>query len=132
MVKLPSETLKKTPNYTTKNPINLARQAAGLSIKNLSELLEAPYRTIQEYCSGENQPPAWVERLVLQEIECFAEANQELAAKRNGSLKNFKEVRQALDSFKFSRTQPTTSEKIVNMLCEYMINFLPKEVENKV
>ena len=132
MVKMPSEVAKRTPKHTPNNPINRARQAAGLSIKNLSELLDAPYRTMQEYCSGEHQLPAWLEVLILQEIERFAEVNQDLAAKTDGSQKDFKKIRKALETFKFSRTQPTTSEKIVNMLCEYMVNFLPKEVENKI
>ncbi|MBQ9478616.1 MAG: helix-turn-helix transcriptional regulator, partial [Selenomonadaceae bacterium] len=46
-----------------------ARQAAGLSIKGLADLLGAPYRTVQDWCRGKRTPPAWLQRLVVAEIE---------------------------------------------------------------
>lgn len=46
-----------------------ARQAAGLSIKGLSDLLGAPYRTVQDWCRGKRTPPEWLQRLVIAEIE---------------------------------------------------------------
>ena len=46
-----------------------ARQAAGLSIKGLADLLGAPYRTVQDWCRGKRTPPAWLQRLIIAEIE---------------------------------------------------------------
>ena len=51
------------------NAINEARRAAGLTIKALSELLGAPYRTVQNWCDGSRTPPPWLQRLVIAEIE---------------------------------------------------------------
>lgn len=52
--------------------IEEARRAAGLSKAKMSELLEIPYRTIQNWESGTNEPPAYVERLVIRELERIA------------------------------------------------------------
>lgn len=49
--------------------INGARERAGLSIKGLAELLEAPYRTVQDWCRGKRNPPPWLTKLVIAEIE---------------------------------------------------------------
>lgn len=51
------------------NVINDARRAAGLSIKALSELLGAPYRTVQNWCDGKRTPPEWLQRLIVEKIE---------------------------------------------------------------
>ena len=51
------------------NAIKEARIRAGLSIKQLADLLGAPYRTVQDWNSGLHRPPAWIERLVLKEIK---------------------------------------------------------------
>lgn len=48
--------------------INETRQAAGWSIATLAKNLEMPYRTAQNYCSGDRKPPEWVARLVCDEI----------------------------------------------------------------
>ena len=45
-----------------------ARLAAGLSIKALSDLLDAPYRTVQDWCRGKRTPPPWLQKLVIAEI----------------------------------------------------------------
>lgn len=51
------------------NPIKAARIAAGLNIKQLAELLGAPYRTVQDWNSGLHLPPEWMARLIVAEIE---------------------------------------------------------------
>ena len=45
-----------------------ARQA-GLNIKQTAELLGAPYRTVQCWFNGTRQPPPWLERLIVKEIQ---------------------------------------------------------------
>ena len=51
------------------NKIKEARIKAGMSIKQLAELLGAPYRTVQDWNLGNHRPPAWIERLILKEIQ---------------------------------------------------------------
>ena len=51
------------------NPIKYAMKKAGLNIKKLSELLDAPYRTVQEWNSGRRMPPEWCQRLIIEKIE---------------------------------------------------------------
>jgi DNA-binding transcriptional regulator YiaG len=51
-----------------KNAIKESRQAAGLTIKRMSELLEIPTRTIEAWEAGDRKPPVYVERLVLKEL----------------------------------------------------------------
>lgn len=51
------------------NPIKYARKKAGLNIKNLAELLGAPYRTVQDWNAGRRMPPKWVQRLIVEKIE---------------------------------------------------------------
>lgn len=53
----------------TLNPIRRAQIAAGLSLKELSELLGAPYRTIQDWVYGTHKPPAWIAKLVVEKIQ---------------------------------------------------------------
>ena len=53
----------------TNNAIREAREKAGLNIKQLAELLGAPYRTIQEWNAGRMSPPEWIERIIIAEIE---------------------------------------------------------------
>ena len=48
--------------------INEARKAAGWSVSTLARNLGMPVRTAQHYCSGDREPPEWVERLVCEEI----------------------------------------------------------------
>ena len=42
---------------------------AGLNIKQTAELLGAPYRTVQCWFNGTRQPPPWLERLIVKEIQ---------------------------------------------------------------
>ncbi|MDY6053841.1 MAG: helix-turn-helix domain-containing protein [Anaerovibrio sp.] len=51
------------------NPIKEAREKAGLSIKELSDLLGAPYRTVQEWNAGRSKPVDWAERLIIEKLE---------------------------------------------------------------
>lgn len=51
------------------NPIRLAREKAGLTIKQVAEILEAPYRTVQEWNAGRRMPPKWIQRLIIEKIE---------------------------------------------------------------
>lgn len=51
------------------NPIRLAREKAGMTIKQVAELLEAPYRTVQEWNAGRRMPPKWIQRLIVEKIE---------------------------------------------------------------
>ena len=52
--------------------INLIKKdgcKAGLSIKELSDLLGAPYRTVQEWNAGRSKPVDWAERLIIEKLE---------------------------------------------------------------
>ena len=51
------------------NPIKYAREKAKLNIKQLADLLGAPYRTVQDWNRGKAFPPKWVEKLVIEKIE---------------------------------------------------------------
>ena len=51
------------------NPIKAAREKAGLSLKDLSVLLNAPYRTVQEWNAGRRTPPEWIQKLIIEKIE---------------------------------------------------------------
>ena len=53
------------------NEIKKAREEAGLTIKELADLLGAPYRTIQNWNLWERKPPEWIERLVIKEIKNY-------------------------------------------------------------
>ena len=53
------------------NEIKKAREEAGLSIKELADLLGAPDRTIQNWNLGERKPPEWIEQLVIKEIKNY-------------------------------------------------------------
>lgn len=51
------------------NPIRYSMKKSKLSIKQVSELLDAPYRTVQNWWRGEKKPAKWVEKLVIEKIE---------------------------------------------------------------
>ena len=54
------------------NPIKYAMKKAGLNIKKLSLLLDAPYRTVQDWIAGKRMPPAWCQKLIIEKIETSA------------------------------------------------------------
>ena len=47
------------------NPIKAAREKAGMSLKELSVLLNAPYRTVQEWNAGRRTLPKWIQQLIM-------------------------------------------------------------------
>lgn len=51
------------------NDFKAARLAAGLTQKGMSELMGIPFRTIQQWESGERIPPPYVKRFVLNELK---------------------------------------------------------------
>ena len=50
------------------NEIRAARKRLGLTQKELSEKLEIPKRTIEDWEGGRRNPPEWVKRLVLEKM----------------------------------------------------------------
>lgn len=55
--------------------IKEARLSAGLTQQRMSEILEIPKRTIGDWETGKRNPPAYVEKLVIRELERISEAN---------------------------------------------------------
>lgn len=49
--------------------IRFAAKKAGFTIKQTAELLGAPYRTVQDWFNGRRNPPSWLERLIVKEIQ---------------------------------------------------------------
>lgn len=56
----------------TESKIKEAREKARLSIKELADLLGAPYRTVQDWNAGRSKPVDWAERLILEKLENLA------------------------------------------------------------
>lgn len=56
--------------------IKEAREKAGLTIKELSEFLGAPYRTVQDWNTGKSKPVEWAERLILEKLESLNKENK--------------------------------------------------------
>ena len=59
------------------NSIKAARKAAGLTQKAMSEKLNIPRRTIEDWDSGKSYPPAWVEALLLEKLQSMTPGNSE-------------------------------------------------------
>ena len=57
------------------NKIKDARIAAGLSQKKMSQILEIPVRTIQDWEGGKRQPPVYVEKLIIEKLEKLKNAD---------------------------------------------------------
>lgn len=51
------------------NLIKSAREEAGLNIKQLAELLKAPYATVVDWNNGRRKPPAWLQSLIVEKIQ---------------------------------------------------------------
>ena len=51
------------------NLIKYAREKAGITIKQLSDLLGAPYTTVQDWNNGRRKPPIWLQNLIAEKIE---------------------------------------------------------------
>ena len=50
-----------------------AKKAAGLTQQKMADIMLIPKRTIEEWERGNNIPPAYVQRFVLNELETMAE-----------------------------------------------------------
>ncbi len=50
-----------------------ARLNAGLTQAKMSEVFEIPKRTIENWETGKRNPPAYVEKLIIRELERIAE-----------------------------------------------------------
>lgn len=50
------------------NPINELLTRLGWTIKRLSDELNAPYRTVQDWKLGNSKPPSWVLPLILDKV----------------------------------------------------------------
>ncbi len=50
-----------------------ARAEVGISQQKMSDLLEIPKRTIEEWESKRRNPPKWAERLVIEEVKRIPE-----------------------------------------------------------
>lgn len=55
--------------------IKKARLNAGLTQAKMSEVFEIPKRTIENWETGKRNPPAYVEKLVIRELERIAKEN---------------------------------------------------------
>ena len=51
------------------NLIKSAREEAGLNIKQLAELLKAPYATVVDWNNGRRKPPIWLQNLIVEKIQ---------------------------------------------------------------
>jgi DNA-binding transcriptional regulator YiaG len=52
--------------------IKEARISAGLSRAEMSRRFEIPLRTLENWESDVNQPPAWVEKLIVEKLNSIA------------------------------------------------------------
>lgn len=52
--------------------IREARLNAGLTQQRMSEVFEIPKRTIENWEAGKRNPPAYVEKLIIRELERIA------------------------------------------------------------
>lgn len=49
--------------------IKECRKAAGLTQAQFSEIFEIPIDVVKSWDSGRRKPPAWVEKLIIKELE---------------------------------------------------------------
>lgn len=57
--------------------IREARLKAGLTQQNMSELLEIPKRTIEDWESGRRNPAKWAEKLIVEKLNQLSNSNYE-------------------------------------------------------
>ena len=65
------ETVKLNERAVIENADNPTRELLNrrhMKIKELSDLLEAPYRTVQDWANGSTKPPVWVFKLILDKV----------------------------------------------------------------
>jgi len=58
------------------NKIKKAREAAGLSRKEMSDEFEIPYRTLQSWELGDRECPPWAEKLIIEKLMKIKEENE--------------------------------------------------------
>lgn len=51
------------------NKIKEARKRAGMTQKEMAEFFGMPKRNIENWEGGKNDPPEWVERLIIDKLE---------------------------------------------------------------
>lgn len=56
--------------------IKEARQKAGLTQKEMAEMLEIPKRTIEDWERGASKPPEYVEKLIIEKLYSIAKNEQ--------------------------------------------------------
>lgn len=52
--------------------IKEAREATGMTQKEMSERLKIPQRTIEDWERGARKPPEWAELLIVEKLESIA------------------------------------------------------------
>lgn len=57
------------------NELKEARQAAGLTQQQMSDLMSIPKRSIENWESGSRTPPPYVKRFILKELQMLAGNN---------------------------------------------------------
>lgn len=50
------------------NAIKEARKAAGLTQKQMSDMLNIPKRTIEDWDAGKSYPKPWIEALLIEKL----------------------------------------------------------------
>lgn len=58
------------------NEIKSAREAAGLTQKRMSEIMDIPVLTISAWEIGRREPPPYVKRFILNELAAIAQKNK--------------------------------------------------------
>ena len=56
--------------------LKAAKKAAGMTQQKMADLMRIPKRTIEEWERGNNVPPEYVQRFVLNELEALAQNEQ--------------------------------------------------------
>ena len=51
------------------NEFRSARKRLGMTQRKLSEILDIPKRTIEEWEGGRRNPPDWAKKLILEKME---------------------------------------------------------------
>ena len=54
--------------YTFSEKLKQARADAGMSQAKMSEKMEIPIRTVENWESGKREPPAYVQKMILNEL----------------------------------------------------------------
>lgn len=71
-----------------------ARIKAGLTQQKMSELLEIPKRTIENWEAGTNKCPGYVEKLIVEKLEGILKMNGKEALKKANEINKFGRIPQ--------------------------------------